>query len=425
MFDVRRILQRALAGASRTLARPAVAPAAGRFETRTHEGRRYKLFVPNRARTGRRLPLVVMLHGCGQDPDGFARDTRMNEIAQAEGFLVLYPQQAEAHNSSRCWNWFEPAHQSRGAGEPAEIVAMIDAVAAEYPVDPARIYVAGLSAGAAMSVVLGATYPDRFAAIGVSAGLPYQGAGDCLGALTLMKRVADRMADGEWFGPWQDYWLAYVMCWATSPNTPPALCLPPAADPKTLGGRAVDAMGEHHRIVPMILFQGTGDVLVEPGNGDTLAAQWTLIGGLARERLGAVAGEVVATTEQGTVPDGRSFTVTTYRDGAGKILVRAYAVEGMGHSWSGGAESEPAGEGSPLTDPLGPDASRLIWSFFEDHPMPAQASEPAPARTRGAAGARERGRLGRAIEAAARALDAARERRSGGTAGLGLRSGRA
>jgi poly(hydroxyalkanoate) depolymerase family esterase len=160
---IRRMARRALARAGSPARRGAragraTAPPVARFETRSHQGRGYKLFVPSGANASRRLPLVVMLHGCRQDPDLFARDTHVNELAEVEGFLVVYPEQSAAHNGRRCWNWFDPAHQTRGGGEPAQIVAIVDAVSTEFPVDPNRIYAAGLSAGAAMSVVLGATY---------------------------------------------------------------------------------------------------------------------------------------------------------------------------------------------------------------------------------------------------------------------------
>ena len=387
-FDARRVARRVVAKAARALARRATGSPVARFETRTREGRSYKLFLPSGRAARRRLPLVVMLHGCGQDPDGFAGDTRMNGLAERETFLVAYPEQSETHNPRRCWNWFDPAHQARDAGEPAEIVGIVDAIANELPIDPSRIYVAGLSAGAAMAVVLGATYPDRFAAIGVAAGLPYQAADDCFGGLTLMQRIGDRLSAGEWYGPWQDYWLAYVMCWAASPSRPPSPRLRPHATAETLGTRVTDAMGEHRRIVPLILFQGTGDVTVKPANGETLVAQWAQIGDLAREGPGA-AEEVIMTSKPGAVPGGRRYTLTTGRDAKGEVLIRAYEVEGMGHSWSGGAPAGADGEAAnSLTDPLGPDATRLMWAFFRDHPMPQRRRRVTPAWPKGATNAR-------------------------------------
>jgi hypothetical protein len=222
--------------------------------------------------------------------------------------------------------------------------------------------------------------------------------------------IGDRLAAGEWYGPWQDYWLAYVMCWAASPSVPPSPRLSPLADPKTLGTRVADAMGEHRRIVPMILFQGTGDVTVKPANGEALVAQWAQIGDLGRERLGATADEVTMTTEQGAVPDGRRYTLTTYKEAKGKVLIRAYEVEGMAHSWSGGAPAGSADDAaSPLTDPLGPDATHLMWAFFRDHPMPAKRRQAVRARATAATSAQRRRWLPRPAKATSKTRAVARD----------------
>ncbi len=135
------------------------APAASGFIAGTApDGRAYKLYVPP-ACTGSALPIVVMIHGCTQDPDDFATGTRMNTIAETEGFFALYPQQTSSGNSSKCWNWFQPADQSRGSGEPASIVGTLDAVASTFAVDGARTYALGISSGGAMAVILGGSIP--------------------------------------------------------------------------------------------------------------------------------------------------------------------------------------------------------------------------------------------------------------------------
>ena len=155
--------------------------------------RDYKLYVPPQA--GRRpLPLVVMLHGCTQDPDDFAAGTRMNEAARAEGCFVLYPAQSQQANPQRCWNWFKHSHQERGRGEPALLAAMTRQVMERHDIDPARVYVAGLSAGGAMAAILGETYPDLFAAIGVHSGLASGSAKDLPSALAAMRSGADAAA---------------------------------------------------------------------------------------------------------------------------------------------------------------------------------------------------------------------------------------
>lgn len=356
MFGLRGLAGRLRGRIARLLGR---APARGaeraaRFETRSRDGRVYKLFLPADAAAGDPLPLVVMLHGGGQDPDGFARDTRMNELAAAETFLVAYPEQDARRDPHRCWGWFDPEHRKRGAGEPAEIVGIVDAIAAETPVRRDRVFVAGLSAGAAMSVVLGALYPDRFAAVGAAAGLPFAAASDRFDALILMRGIGDRLLAGEWPGPWGDYWAAYAAVWADSPFAPPTPHAAAPVDAPSLGERAVEAMGSRRRPVPMVLFQGTADEVVEPGNGEALAAQWALAGD-------AVAATV---TERDAVRGGRTFTVTTHAGADGDVLIRAYTIDGMGHAWPGGAA------GGRFTDPRAPDATRLIWRFFADHPMP-------------------------------------------------------
>src|SRR6266849_6155906 len=137
----------------------------------------YFVYTPETYRVGAPVPLFVMLHGCTQTALDFATGTSMNRLAEKQGFIVVYPQQTIKYNQGLCWNWFLPSNQQRGSGEPASIVGMIQSMqlnTANWTIDPNRIYVTGISAGAAMSVILGATYPDVFKAIGVHSGLEYQ-----------------------------------------------------------------------------------------------------------------------------------------------------------------------------------------------------------------------------------------------------------
>ena len=157
--------------------------------SRTYRGaagqRAYRLFVPQ-APDGVR-GLILMLHGCTQNPEDFALGTAMNRIAAREGLVVAYPAQTKAYNPNACWNWFEPQHQRRGAGEAAILAGLAGEVAREYGVPEGRVFAAGLSAGGAMAAVLGATYPDVFSAIGVHSGLAAGSAHDVATAFAAMK----------------------------------------------------------------------------------------------------------------------------------------------------------------------------------------------------------------------------------------------
>ena len=259
---------------------------AGRYGTGA-AGRDYKLFVP--PGTGSTpLPLVVMLHGCTQDPDDFAAGTAMNEAAREQGFFVLYPAQSQSANPQRCWNWFKHSHQVRGRGEPATLAGMTKDVMSRYAIDPSRVYVAGLSAGGAMAAILGDTYPDVFAAVGVHSGLAAGAASDLPSALGAMQ-----------------------------------------------GGGSAPARTSGSASVPTIVFHGDADRTVHPRNGEHAFA--APLGG------GASATE----TESGSSSGGRRWTRSLQRDAGGKIVAEHWEVHGAGHAWSGGDRSgsytDPAG----------------------------------------------------------------------------------
>jgi poly(hydroxyalkanoate) depolymerase family esterase len=246
---------------------------AGSFATKA--GRRdYKLFIPAGAGS-QPLPLVVMLHGCTQDPDDFAAGTAMNEVAQAQGFCVLYPAQSQQANPQRCWNWFKHSHQERGRGEPALLAGMTHQVMEQHAIDADRVYVAGLSAGGAMAAILGDTYPDLYAAVGVHSGLAAGSASDLPSALAAMQGKSGRARTSA-------------------------------------------------RHVPTIVFHGDADSTVHPSNGEQVAAA---------SSPGAGAPDVQQHEQSGR----RRSTRRVHRDATGKVLAEHWVVHGAAHAWSGGS----------------------------------------------------------------------------------------
>ncbi|PZQ51335.1 MAG: esterase [Rhodovulum sulfidophilum] len=165
-------------------------PAGARFDARHFDcdagGRDYRLYVPT-LRAGAPRGLILMLHGCRQNPEDFALGTGMNDQAEAEGLILVYPRQTPCRNASSCWNWFRASDQARGAGEPAILAGMVRSVAEEFGVPAERCFVAGLSAGGAMAAVLAEAYPDVFAAAGVHSGVATGTASDVASAFAAMR----------------------------------------------------------------------------------------------------------------------------------------------------------------------------------------------------------------------------------------------
>ena len=300
-----------------TLGRPRKAleiPEGAQFLSRSFAcaagSRNYKVYIPRRPQTGRRA-LLVMLHGGTQDADDFAAGTRMNALAEEHGFMVAYPIQSKAANASLCWNWFSPENQMRGRGEPAIIAGITSEIVADYDVDPARVFVAGLSAGGAMAAVMGATYPDLYAAVGVHSGLPYRSAADLPSAFAAMR--------GD-------------------------------AGPRGRRSRKSRGAGDDSPRIRTIVFHGDADNIVHPSNAANMVETERAVESLER-----------AEARHAAI---RAHTRTVIRDKTGAVVVEQWIVHGSGHAWSGGS---PDGT---YTDPHGPDASQeMLRFFFEERPL--------------------------------------------------------
>lgn len=295
--------------------------------------REYLLYVPSKLKKG--SPVVVYLHGCTQTADDAALGTRFNEPAEEKGFLVVYPEQDPVANGSRCWNWFLPEHQKRDGGEPSIVAGITTEVVDRFRASSERVFVLGASAGGAMSSNMAVSYPDLFAAAGVLATPAYAG--------------ADVTGD-----------LAYA------------------------------AMGDHARPVPVIIFQGTADLLVNYPLGRTALTQWLGTNDLADD--GARNGSVspIPETENRSfgqqpqpgsgdpcIPPPNSYpcaggvvgfqreyphTIERFRGSDGEVLVEFWSIHGLGHAFPDGDA-----DGS-FVDPLGPDVRKAAFEFFMAHP---------------------------------------------------------
>ncbi len=285
----------------------------------------YKLWVTSGYQKGKAAPLVLMLHGCTQKAEDLAAISGMNDLADKNNFLVVYPEQTATANPLRCWNWFDPKHQSRDTGEPSLIAAVVQDVRAAYSIDAKRVHVVGISAGGAMAVVMVASYPETFAGLGVIAGTEYKAAETVQGELAVMKEG----------GP----------------------------DPNQQGLLAFEAikksLGESKKRIPVIAFQGMKDPYVSPLNTEQLIAQWAQTNDYLDDGKDNDSVSIQSPKEtKGSVPNGYGFTKYSYFDGAKRLLMEKWLVDDLGHAWPG----------SPITnqfaDPKGPNASAEMWRFF-------------------------------------------------------------
>jgi poly(hydroxyalkanoate) depolymerase family esterase len=292
------------------------AKSGGLFLTKSftnHAGtRNYKVYIPA-SYHGEAVPVMVMLHGCTQDPDDFARGTCMNAVAEKKKCLVVYPAQSQSANSSKCWNWFKSAHQKRDQGEPSIIAGITRQVISDYKLDRKRVYVSGLSSGGVMAIIMGTTYPDLYAAVGIHSGLPYGSAHDLPSAFAAMRGVNPRVKRKA---------------------------------------RPSDADFQP-RSIPIIVFHGDNDKTVHFSNAEQLIKQNVSPKDARADRM-----DPQVIVQEGKVPNGHNYTRTLYQDENGRPIAEHWVIHGAGHAWAGGSC-----RGS-YTDTKGPDASEEMMRFF-------------------------------------------------------------
>jgi poly(hydroxyalkanoate) depolymerase family esterase len=307
--------------------------------------RNYSLWVPSTYDKRKSTPLVMMLHGCMQNAENLAAISGMNLVADKNNFLVVYPEQTKEANPLRCWNWFDTKDQTRDSGEPALLAAIVEQVRSSHKVNAQRTYVAGISAGAAMAVVMGATYPDLFSGIGVMAGLAFKAGTTVEAGLAAMKQG----------GP----------------------------DPKQLGLLAFKAMeiNAGHKTIrrmPVIVFHGDADPYLSLINADQVIAQWAKTNDYLDDGKDndSVKSDPAQTIE-GSVPEGRSYIRSVYRDRSGRLLLEKWIVKGLGHAWSGSPTA------MPYADPKGPLASEEMWRFFGETSLGSKSPKLKAAKPKG------------------------------------------
>ena len=320
---------RAPAGAGASAA-PAGVAAPGRWVSgefaNAAGSRKYQLYLPVGYDATRKYMLVVLLHGCTQDAADIARGTRIAEHADRDGFIALLPEQPESANGKKCWNWYDPAHQSRDAGEPSIIAGMTEKIAGDYAVDPDRVHLAGISAGAGMAALVAVAYPETYASVAFHSGIAWKGATSVMAALGVMAKG------------------------------------PSEAEADSLGAQAAAAMGVRKRAIPALVIHGGSDKVVSPANAAALARQWTRMNASARASDDppiALQSDAESNDRFGEM-GGYHWTRASF--GAGSEVVDELIVAELGHAWSGGSST------GTFTDEHGPDATAEMIAFFRAHP---------------------------------------------------------
>jgi poly(hydroxyalkanoate) depolymerase family esterase len=286
--------------------------------------REFLVYIPKGRSAWRRAPLVVMCHGCKQTPEEFAQGTRITELADQHGFVVLLPRQKDKANPWRCWNWFD-TRTMKGAGEAAIVAKQIRFVRRRYRCQPKRVLVAGMSAGGAFAAVLGVRYPGLVTAVAVHSGLACGAAKSPLTAIAAMQN-----------GPEQDV--------------------------AAIGDRARADARRRDLPIPLLAIQGESDPVVSSRNAAALVRQYLHLNGHPSASAAGTSGSALPAADAEThtaLANGRAEVVREWRSD-GRLVARLVEVTGLGHAWSGGDPS------LPYNDASAPDATALVGAFFAD-----------------------------------------------------------
>jgi len=284
--------------------------------------RDYYLYVPDRITE--KPAVVVALHGCTQTAPDFAAQSGFVDLADNYGFIAVFPEQSYKQNAFKCWNWFKPESQQRSAGEASIIVDLTKKLIRDTNADGTRVYVVGLSAGAAMAANLFACYSDLFSGLGIHSGLEYRAAQNEIDAQNAMK-----------FG-----------------------------SPQNLSNSAVEAVactGSGAKTGRVAIFHGSEDNVVNPVNASRAVSQFTKINDLLDD--GSENGShtlSVISTQTNIAPGGYRYVTEDFGSAAGAVLIRQISIKGMKHAWSG------AHRQGQFSDPKGPDAAEIFWNFMAE-----------------------------------------------------------
>ncbi|HRE18947.1 MAG TPA: PHB depolymerase family esterase [Rhodocyclaceae bacterium] len=288
--------------------------------------RGWEVYIPTNYNPATPTPMVVALHGCAQTPQTFNSSSRWTALAEQRNFIVLFPAQATIANPSLCWNWYSPTNQMRGYGEPAVVKGMVDVIKSRFNIDGRRVYSTGISAGAALSAIMAACYSDVFAASAVHSGPMYKAATTLIGSTNAMFGFYQASADSTGYQAWQ-------------------------------------CSGSPNRQMPMMVFQGQSDSVVNKVNGDQVIKQFAQVNDYGDDRSNNNSVVAPARSYSAIYPGSgkHSYYLEKVTKNGKDILVQ-YRVNGMGHAWSGGA-----GGSLNFADAAGPDATTIMYNWFLTH----------------------------------------------------------